>query len=277
MLHFRHKKQAFDMRTSMSSVLATLLVIFAAQPLALAQALSTTTVTSTITVATFTTTITLSRSTFLTTETTAIAYATGLPPASTTTMSSSTTNTIVAGQDLVKAVINSTNFFRGTFQASPVSWNSTLASYASDYADNCVFKHSGGPYGENLAVGYGTVALAIDAWAAEEGQYNWGRQGFSESTGHFTQLVWKNTTSVGCGLVQCDNQAGDGAKGPYLVCEYFPPGNVQGEYVSNIGKAGVGSDGKLAMGGAAGRSVECRRAVAALVVTSLFVSVLLFA
>lgn len=58
--------------------------------------------------------------------------------------------------------------------------------------------------------------------------------GFSEETGHFTQLVWQSTTSVGCGAVLCDNDATGGVHGWYLVCEYYPPGNVIGEFRGNV-------------------------------------------
>lgn len=60
--------------------------------------------------------------------------------------------------------------------------------------------------------------------------------GYTEATGHFTQLVWRDTTDVGCAAVDCGYNAdtdddGEGgrprrAKGWYVVCEYSPGGNV---------------------------------------------------
>ena len=41
------------------------------------------------------------------------------------------------------------------------------------------------------------------------------------STGHFTQLVWKSTTDIGCGLAIIKNKV-------YGVTNYFPPGNYIG-------------------------------------------------
>jgi hypothetical protein len=35
--------------------------------------------------------------------------------------------------------------------------------------------------------------------------------------GHYSQIMWRKTTSVGCGLV-----------GKYLACRYSPAGNVMG-------------------------------------------------
>ncbi len=63
-----------------------------------------------------------------------------------------------------------------------------------------MFKHSGGtlgPYGENLAAGTGdySIASGIKAWTDE---------GFDGSPNHFTQVVWKATTQVGCAVASCD-------------------------------------------------------------------------
>jgi hypothetical protein len=59
-------------------------------------------------------------------------------------------------------------------------------------------------YGENLAYGYGNVSAAVVAWGEEREMYNFGKPtGFTEETGHFTQLVWKSTTQVGCAAFNC--------------------------------------------------------------------------
>lgn len=58
--------------------------------------------------------------------------------------------------------------------------------------------------------------------------YNYSSPGFSEQTGHFTQLVWKATTAVGCGSRLC------GTRGWYLVCEYWPRGNVVGQFAEQV-------------------------------------------
>jgi hypothetical protein len=61
----------------------------------------------------------------------------------------------------------------------------------------------GGATGENLAAGYANASASVDAWGLEREEYNWNKPGFSEATGHFTQLVWSNTTTVGCGRTSC--------------------------------------------------------------------------
>jgi len=75
-------------------------------------------------------------------------------------------------------------------------------------------------------MGYQNLTAAIEAWGNERDMYNYGKPGFSEGTGHFTQLVWKSTSSVGCERVDCPKTSD--AKGWIVVCQYWPPGNVVG-------------------------------------------------
>lgn len=136
-------------------------------------------------------------------------------------------------QSFTSAILNSTNTYREQHNASSVSWNKTLENFAQDYlddmkSDSCEFEHSGGPYGENLAMGYKNSTAAVEAWGDEREEYDFGDQGFREKTGHFTQLVWKNTTDVGCARKLCNE------RGWYLVCEYWPRGNVQGQYDEQV-------------------------------------------
>ncbi|KAB5566790.1 CAP domain-containing protein [Coniochaeta sp. 2T2.1] len=139
------------------------------------------------------------------------------------------------------AVINSTNTYRAQHSAAELKYNSTLSRFATNYLakvkSSCTFAHSGGPYGENLALGYPDVAASIDAWGGERREYDYDRADFDEKTGHFTQLVWKNTTTVGCGRADC----GEG-KGWYLVCEYWPRGNVIGAFGEMVGRPVEGVD-----------------------------------
>lgn len=128
------------------------------------------------------------------------------------------------------AILNSTNFYRSEHNATALTWNETLEDFAADYLDDndCAFEHSGGPYGENLAIGYPNATASVEAWGNERGEYNFKRGKFSHGTGHFTQLVWKDTTDVGCGRRLC------GESGWYLVCEYWPRGNVIGEFKEEV-------------------------------------------
>lgn len=157
------------------------------------------------------------------------------------------------------SILNSTNTYRAQHNASALEWNTTLASYAYSLAQKCIFAHSGGPYGENLAAGYADATASVDAWGDEQAEYDYDEPGFSEETGHFTQLVWRDTTSTGCAAVDCKGQdgesvAGTAAPGWFVVCEYWPRGNVLGEFGEEIGRPTMTGD-------AVGTSGDVRRVI----------------
>jgi hypothetical protein len=47
---------------------------------------------------------------------------------------------------------------------------------------------------------------------------------------HFTQVVWRATTQLGCAMSTCEAPAPDGADSvwQFFVCRYLPPGNING-------------------------------------------------
>ena len=179
---------------------------------------------------------------------TATVYQT-LPP--TTLISSAAAPTSTGGSpdytsdaSFQSAILNSTNTYRKQHNATALAWNDTLATFAAQHVAACKFEHTGGPYGENLAEGYQNVTAAVEGWGNERDHFNFANGGFSEKTGHFTQLVWKNTTTTGCGRQDC------GTSGWLIFCEYWPPGNVGGEYQQDVQQElkGMGSPDDSALG-----------------------------
>ena len=45
---------------------------------------------------------------------------------------------------------------------------------------------------------------AIKAWYNENEKYDYNSPGFKMETGHFTAMVWKGTTHIGCGIKKCN-------------------------------------------------------------------------
>ena len=146
------------------------------------------------------------------------------------------------------AVLNSSNTFRHQHDAVALVWNDTLAKFAGKAAEPCKFAHTGGPYGENLAEGYENVTAAIDFWGYERDLYNFNKGDFDAKWGHFTQLVWQNTTDVGCGAKNCGKEYGW-----LMFCDYSPRGNIIGEFKDNVKKQS-NSDVSMFEGGSPGRS-----------------------
>lgn len=78
--------------------------------------------------------------------------------------------------------------------------------------------------GENLAAGFRDARGACLGWSEEEQKYTPGE--WNSDVGHFTQMVWKSTTSVGCGWELCDNLLQDNTRQALFVCHYYEQGNV---------------------------------------------------
>ncbi|CUS11309.1 unnamed protein product [Tuber aestivum] len=136
-----------------------------------------------------------------------------------------------SGGSFESEVLAAHNDKRALHGVPALTYDKTLADYAAGVSATCKFEHSHGPYGENLAAGYASAAEAIKAWYDEEKLYNYASGDFSSATGHFTQLVWKSTTKVGCGVKAC-NGAG-GTPGEFLTCNY-DTGNVIGQFQANV-------------------------------------------
>lgn len=137
--------------------------------------------------------------------------------------------------DFAREVLEAHNKVRKEHQVAPLKWDCALATTAQRHADKCVYEHSkDSEYGENIAAGYSSPTAAITAWADERTLYNFQDGGFSEGTGHFTQMVWKDTTTVGAGIALCTSIISPSVEEYYLVANYAPAGNVQGEYRENV-------------------------------------------
>jgi uncharacterized protein YkwD len=119
---------------------------------------------------------------------------------------------------------------------APLVWDEALAAEAQRYAEGCVFAHdnNAGFVGENLAVnapagfldGRGVVA----SWASEAADYDYDANSCAGVCGHYTQIVWRDSTALGCGVATCQGIQGfTDSEGELWVCRYSPPGNFIGE------------------------------------------------
>ena len=139
----------------------------------------------------------------------------------------------------MRQLINLHAKVRADVGVSPLKWSGKLAIYAQRWADHlaymdCKMKHrphSGKwkkEHGENLftgTAGYYGVADAVAAWESENKYYKGDALNSSNwyDSGHYTQVVWKNSQRIGCAKAECSNGR------IIVVCNYDPPGNVIGQ------------------------------------------------
>ncbi len=149
------------------------------------------------------------------------------------------------GWDLKSMVLSVHNRERAAVSVPPLIWSDKLATDAKAWAEHLLatgeFVHSTccgafKDYGENLASSTGSdrstgpIAQNMQGWISEKNDYHGGPFqpiASNGSPGHYTQMVWKSTTEVGCGTA-----SGALAEGGYrdvLVCRYTPAGNFFGQ------------------------------------------------
>jgi hypothetical protein len=144
-----------------------------------------------------------------------------------------------AGQPLAlnkHEILAAHNKARAALGLPALKWSDRLAQGALNWAKVIAglnqIRHSGAAgVGENLAAwtGHGaSLSSMIGMWIRERAYYRPGTFPTVSSTGdwvsvaHYTQMIWRNTTEVGCGVTE--NGATD-----FLVCWYNPQGNFVGQ------------------------------------------------
>lgn len=128
------------------------------------------------------------------------------------------------------------NTLRAKHNSPPLQYNTTLAKNSNQWAyhlsSTTSLVHSSGFVGENLGLtqlnSNATMSI-IDMWYNENIFYDYSNPKFTYETGHFTQIVWKNTKTVGFGI-SIDAKTNF----MYMVMQFYPPGNVQGEFKENV-------------------------------------------
>jgi uncharacterized protein YkwD len=151
--------------------------------------------------------------------------------------SATTATAAISTQADQAEILEAHNDERAAVGMAPLQWSTRLQDSAQQWAEHLAatgsFEHSDSDLGENLWMGT-TGAYSdsekVGSWAAEK-EYFLPDQAFPDvsstgnwqDVGHYTQMIWYNTTTVGCG------QASDG-ENDYLVCHYDPAGNFLGEY-----------------------------------------------
>ncbi|KAG0146076.1 hypothetical protein CROQUDRAFT_44937, partial [Cronartium quercuum f. sp. fusiforme G11] len=127
------------------------------------------------------------------------------------------------------------NAIRVTYHVKNLTWSNQLAHAAKMATNTCVWEHTKqNTYGENIAANQVSPHQVVSDWVNapnEKDSYVPGGSGYS----HFTQVIWKGSTQVGCALTSCNSMEGlSDSPMSFWACEYFPAGNVLGEFKFNV-------------------------------------------
>lgn len=127
-------------------------------------------------------------------------------------------------------ILNTHNIARTGLKLQQLTWDCKLADYAQEWAMRGVTEHrEDAIYGESIFVsGSHDVAAvtAVNRWMLEKPSWNnkAGTCNPGKVCTHYTQIVWKKTTKIGCGI----NRSVPGKWKTMLVCNYSPAGNSPG-------------------------------------------------
>jgi len=170
-----------------------------------------------------------------------------------------TTITVILAAVLVSSPAYGRDFDRSAFVTAHNDWRAKvgvkeklaysvpLEKSAQAWADtlkktnNCQMRHSNsdGSYGENLywasAINWSdgrkelqkvTPRHVVDSWGSEKADYDYSTNSCTpgKMCGHYTQVIWRTTKSVGCAMAVCKD-----TKTQIWVCQYKPAGNWIGK------------------------------------------------
>jgi hypothetical protein len=153
----------------------------------------------------------------------------------------SPTGSVAAPPSFADRILAAHNAERMRVGVPPLQWDQRLAVSAAAYGPTLAalgrLKHSPKAQRpgerENLWMGqhgWFSPEQMVGGWIEERRLYrpgifpNVSSTGDWYDVGHYTQVIWRTTTRVGCALQQTRTN-------DYLICRYSPPGNIDGRPV----------------------------------------------
>jgi len=155
-----------------------------------------------------------------------------------------------ANDDFIATCLQVHNDERAALGIAGLTWSDDLAASALDWAKSLArkntLKHSNNRdhIGENIArtrSKSNSLEVLLQMWTDEQIYYvdepypRCSSSGNKGDVGHYTQMIWQDTTEVGCGIAS-------GFGRDYLVCQYNPSGNRMGQYAYDSTQTQVNPD-----------------------------------
>eukprot|EP00095_Tigriopus_kingsejongensis_P005921 maker-scaffold825_size91437-snap-gene-0.18 protein:Tk05921 transcript:maker-scaffold825_size91437-snap-gene-0.18-mRNA-1 annotation:"golgi-associated plant pathogenesis-related protein 1" len=135
-------------------------------------------------------------------------------------------------------VLQAHNECRAKHGAQPLKHSRRMSRYAAEWANKLAaedkFEHRPNrKYGENIFMTFSSNPKAkvhgsapVDKWYSEMNNHHFGIEPRTTASGHFTQVVWKDSKKLGIAMAK--SKSGH----VFVVANYKPAGNAMGSYMS---------------------------------------------
>ncbi|OKH20053.1 hypothetical protein NIES208_00585 [[Limnothrix rosea] IAM M-220] len=144
-----------------------------------------------------------------------------------------TDNYDLSTPEAIAEMLDIHNEWRAKVGVAPLTWSDELVEHSKIWAEHLLAERdmyhrpvSQNPHGENLAKAtkrHMTPSFVVNLWGSEVKDYDYeSNQCMGLMCGHYTQMVWHETTQLGCAMAREDDFE-------IWVCSYDPPGNYAGE------------------------------------------------
>ena len=158
------------------------------------------------------------------------------------TKSTNVTNIV---NDYKNEALNLHNNYRKKHKSEQLVLNDELNNMAQKYAEKCAETNTidfcsdlfnDNIIGQNIAVineDLLDVSKICNSWYEEKKNYDYKSKRCKKNTGHFTQLIWKETKLIGFGSKKSKNG------NIYFVAYYYPAGNIFNKFKENVQKENI--------------------------------------
>ncbi|KAG5449861.1 Golgi-associated plant pathoproteinsis- protein 1 [Clonorchis sinensis] len=157
------------------------------------------------------------------------------------------------GENFADAVTRAHNVYRKRHGVADLQLDPEISHMAQDWAEQLVnrahlsnsgFTYQGVRLGENVLCRWSNTAATVSAqdvvdhWYQESSKYKFTSEPKSiQGIGGFTQVVWNGSQRIGVGIAsqaKKDFYNQPSQSKVIVVCFYYPPGNVTGQFRANV-------------------------------------------
>ncbi|XP_020707928.2 uncharacterized protein LOC105685767 isoform X2 [Athalia rosae] len=143
-------------------------------------------------------------------------------------------------KEFIDACLDTHNSYRARHGVPPLRINKQMCKSSQDWANVLASKgrlehRTNIDHGENLFCMWSSNPKTVvngeepvNEWYAEEAQHQYGKEPTTLKSGHFTQVIWRDSAELGVGMAR--NRNGE----IYVVCNYNPAGNFLGSFTENV-------------------------------------------